>query len=80
MMKANLVTCINPSIFHEIQGFGIYLVPSMPAEDESVLQTFSLQPTNEGFYHCLDIWTVFLDYLSTKLEARNSNADSVIAR
>eukprot|EP00106_Octopus_bimaculoides_P006080 XP_014773522.1 PREDICTED: exportin-6-like [Octopus bimaculoides] len=38
------------------------------------------QPTNEGFYSCLDIWTVFLDYLHSKSEMRTSDHEEVTNR
>ncbi|XP_041363102.1 exportin-6-like isoform X2 [Gigantopelta aegis] len=38
------------------------------------------QPTHEGFFHCLDIWTTFLDYLVTKCKERSTDAASIIQR
>ncbi|ESO82003.1 hypothetical protein LOTGIDRAFT_135499 [Lottia gigantea] len=38
------------------------------------------QPSHEGYYHCLEIWNTFLDYLLTKLGERSSVTDSVIGR
>ncbi|KAL5018253.1 hypothetical protein ScPMuIL_003975 [Solemya velum] len=38
------------------------------------------QPTHEGFFHCLDIWDVFLDYLLVKLNERSADASAVISR
>lgn len=29
------------------------------------------QASHEGFFACLDIWAVFLDYLSTRLFSRH---------
>ncbi len=40
----------------------------------------SFQPTNEGFFNCLDIWGVFLDYLQTKLDSRSADADAILSR
>ncbi|CAH1795674.1 unnamed protein product [Owenia fusiformis] len=37
------------------------------------------QPTQEGFYACLDIWTVFLDYLQTKLATRDAELETIIS-
>lgn len=38
------------------------------------------QPMNEGFFNCLDIWTVFLDYLHTCIESRSSDHTEIINR
>uniref|UniRef100_UPI00358DE5A0 exportin-6-like n=1 Tax=Myxine glutinosa TaxID=7769 RepID=UPI00358DE5A0 len=38
------------------------------------------QPTNEGYFSCLDIWTTFLDYLSGKIKNRSSDKEAVLAR
>ncbi|XP_076324683.1 LOW QUALITY PROTEIN: exportin-6-like [Tachypleus tridentatus] len=38
------------------------------------------QPTLEGFYACLDIWGIFLDYLSTNLKNRHIDSSTVIHR
>ncbi|KAK6169003.1 hypothetical protein SNE40_020137 [Patella caerulea] len=38
------------------------------------------QPSHEGYYHCLDIWNTFLDFLVTKLGERSSDEESVIGR
>ncbi|XP_036369999.1 exportin-6-like isoform X2 [Octopus sinensis] len=38
------------------------------------------QPTNDGFYSCLDIWTVFLDYLHSKSEMRTADHEEVTNR
>ncbi|GAB1610031.1 exportin-6-like isoform X1, partial [Argonauta hians] len=35
------------------------------------------QPTTEGFYSCLDIWSVFLDYLLTRTELRAADQEEV---
>ncbi|XP_055948034.1 exportin-6-like isoform X2 [Argiope bruennichi] len=31
------------------------------------------QPSHDGFYSCLEVWNVFLDYLSYKLKNENNN-------
>ncbi|KAG1658541.1 Exportin-6 [Nymphon striatum] len=36
------------------------------------------QPSNEGFFSCLDIWAVFIDYLYIKLSHRSTNSDVLI--
>ncbi len=41
---------------------------------------FLLQPTHEGFYSCLDIWGVFLDYLSTRINDRMQDNTHVTTR
>ncbi|XP_066546307.1 exportin-6 [Amia ocellicauda] len=38
------------------------------------------QPTHEGYFSCLDIWTIFLDYLTTKIKSRLADRDSVLNR
>ncbi|XP_052267006.1 exportin-6-like [Dreissena polymorpha] len=38
------------------------------------------QPTNDGFYNCLDIWSTFLDYLFTKAKGRPSEIQAIIDR
>ncbi|XP_023654269.1 exportin-6 [Paramormyrops kingsleyae] len=38
------------------------------------------QPTHEGYLSCLDIWTVFLDYLTTKIRSRLPDRESVLNR
>uniref|UniRef100_A0A3P8XV62 Importin N-terminal domain-containing protein n=1 Tax=Esox lucius TaxID=8010 RepID=A0A3P8XV62_ESOLU len=38
------------------------------------------QPTHEGYFACLDIWSIFLDYLTTKIKSRLADRDSVLNR
>lgn len=38
------------------------------------------QPSHEGYLACLDIWSIFLDYLTTKIRSRLADRDSVINR
>uniref|UniRef100_A0A3P8WA05 Exportin 6 n=1 Tax=Cynoglossus semilaevis TaxID=244447 RepID=A0A3P8WA05_CYNSE len=38
------------------------------------------QPTHEGYFSCLDIWTVFLDFLTTKIKSRLADRDSLLNR
>uniref|UniRef100_A0AAR2KIS4 Importin N-terminal domain-containing protein n=1 Tax=Pygocentrus nattereri TaxID=42514 RepID=A0AAR2KIS4_PYGNA len=38
------------------------------------------QPTHEGYLACLDIWSIFLDYLTTKIRSRLADRDSVLNR
>uniref|UniRef100_A0A8C5GAA3 Importin N-terminal domain-containing protein n=1 Tax=Gouania willdenowi TaxID=441366 RepID=A0A8C5GAA3_GOUWI len=38
------------------------------------------QPTHEGYFACLDIWSVFLDFLTTKIKSRLPDRDSVLNR
>ncbi|XP_059417114.1 exportin-6 [Carassius carassius] len=38
------------------------------------------QPNHEGYLACLDIWSIFLDYLTTKIRSRLADSDSVINR
>ncbi|KAL0993693.1 hypothetical protein UPYG_G00111800 [Umbra pygmaea] len=38
------------------------------------------QPTHEGYFGCLDIWSIFLDYLTTKIKSRLADRDSVLNR
>ncbi|KAG7492044.1 hypothetical protein MATL_G00010330 [Megalops atlanticus] len=38
------------------------------------------QPTHEGYFHCLDIWSIFLDYLTTKIKSRLADRDNVLNR
>ncbi|XP_064637974.1 exportin-6-like isoform X2 [Lineus longissimus] len=38
------------------------------------------QPTNDGFFACLDIWCVFLDYISTMLKARHLESNNILTR
>uniref|UniRef100_A0A8C7QXJ4 Importin N-terminal domain-containing protein n=1 Tax=Oncorhynchus mykiss TaxID=8022 RepID=A0A8C7QXJ4_ONCMY len=35
------------------------------------------QPTHEGYFACLDIWSIFLDYLTTKIKSRLADRDGV---
>ncbi|KAJ8364159.1 hypothetical protein SKAU_G00129900 [Synaphobranchus kaupii] len=36
------------------------------------------QPTLEGYFSCLDIWAIFLDYLTTKIKSRFTNRDGML--
>ncbi|XP_013378925.1 exportin-6-like, partial [Lingula anatina] len=38
------------------------------------------QPTHEGYYGCLDIWTIFLDYLNVKLTNRALDVNAIISK
>uniref|UniRef100_A0A4W4GM68 Importin N-terminal domain-containing protein n=1 Tax=Electrophorus electricus TaxID=8005 RepID=A0A4W4GM68_ELEEL len=38
------------------------------------------QPTHEGYLSCLEIWSIFLDYLTTKIRSRLADRDSVLNR
>lgn len=38
------------------------------------------QPTHEGYFACLDIWSVFLDYLSGKIRSRMADKKGVLER
>uniref|UniRef100_A0A8C6UCK5 Exportin 6 n=1 Tax=Neogobius melanostomus TaxID=47308 RepID=A0A8C6UCK5_9GOBI len=38
------------------------------------------QPTHEGYFACLDIWSIFLDYLTTKIKSRLADRESVLNR
>ncbi|KAI0218442.1 Exportin-6-A [Lamellibrachia satsuma] len=38
------------------------------------------QPSNDGFFSCLEIWGTFIDYLNTKLTTRSSDRQTVLAR
>ena len=38
------------------------------------------QPSSEGFFNCLDIWTIFLDYLSTKRANRQKEGAASLER
>uniref|UniRef100_A0AAX7VDS7 Importin N-terminal domain-containing protein n=1 Tax=Astatotilapia calliptera TaxID=8154 RepID=A0AAX7VDS7_ASTCA len=38
------------------------------------------QPTHEGYFACLDIWSVFLDFLTTKIKSRLPDRESVLNR
>ncbi|XP_063040204.1 exportin-6 [Engraulis encrasicolus] len=38
------------------------------------------QPTHEGYLACLDIWSIFLDYMTTKIRSRLADSDSVLNR
>uniref|UniRef100_A0A671TAA3 Importin N-terminal domain-containing protein n=1 Tax=Sinocyclocheilus anshuiensis TaxID=1608454 RepID=A0A671TAA3_9TELE len=38
------------------------------------------QPNHEGYLACLDIWSIFLDYLTTKIRSRLADSDRVINR
>ncbi|MCJ8739399.1 hypothetical protein PDJAM_G00046660 [Pangasius djambal] len=38
------------------------------------------QPTHEGYLACLDIWSIFLDYLTTKIRSRLADRDSDLNR
>uniref|UniRef100_A0A8C7FI74 Exportin 6 n=1 Tax=Oncorhynchus kisutch TaxID=8019 RepID=A0A8C7FI74_ONCKI len=38
------------------------------------------QPTHEGYFACLDIWSIFLDYLTTKIKSRLADPDGVLNR
>ena len=41
---------------------------------------FVWQPSNDGFYNCLDIWSTFLDYLFTKAKGRQAEIHGIIVR
>uniref|UniRef100_F6VAC3 Exportin-6 n=1 Tax=Ornithorhynchus anatinus TaxID=9258 RepID=F6VAC3_ORNAN len=38
------------------------------------------QPTHEGYFSCLDIWTLFLDYLTSKIKSRLADREAVLNR
>ncbi|XP_051876706.1 exportin-6 isoform X4 [Pristis pectinata] len=38
------------------------------------------QPSHEGYFSCLDIWTIFLDYLTSKIKSRLADRDEVLNR
>lgn len=38
------------------------------------------QPTHEGYFSCLDIWTLFLDYLTSKIKSRLADKETVLNR
>ncbi|XP_063556145.1 exportin-6-like isoform X2 [Gorilla gorilla gorilla] len=38
------------------------------------------QPTHEGYCSCLDIWTLFLDYLTSKIKSRLGDKEAVLNR
>uniref|UniRef100_UPI00398EC4A9 exportin-6 isoform X2 n=1 Tax=Pristiophorus japonicus TaxID=55135 RepID=UPI00398EC4A9 len=38
------------------------------------------QPSHEGYFSCLDIWTIFLDYLTSKIKSRLADRDQVLNR
>ncbi|KAB0383001.1 hypothetical protein FD755_004918 [Muntiacus reevesi] len=38
------------------------------------------QPTHEGYFSCLDIWTLFLDYLTSKIKSRLGDKEAVLNR
>ncbi|XP_068003431.1 exportin-6 isoform X2 [Melanerpes formicivorus] len=38
------------------------------------------QPTHEGYFSCLDIWTLFLDYLTSKIKSRLADREAVLSR
>ncbi|KAJ8795213.1 hypothetical protein J1605_002837 [Eschrichtius robustus] len=38
------------------------------------------QPTHEGYFSCLDIWTLFLDYLTRKTKSRLGDKEAVLNR
>lgn len=38
------------------------------------------QPSHEGYLACLDIWSIFLDYMTTKIRSRLADSDSVLNR
>lgn len=38
------------------------------------------QPTHEGYFSCLDIWTLFLEYLTSKIKSRLTDRHTVLNR
>ncbi|KAM6166674.1 exportin-6 isoform 1-T1 [Erethizon dorsatum] len=38
------------------------------------------QPAHEGYFSCLDIWTLFLDYLTSKIKSRLGDKEAVLNR
>uniref|UniRef100_A0A672YFB1 Importin N-terminal domain-containing protein n=1 Tax=Sphaeramia orbicularis TaxID=375764 RepID=A0A672YFB1_9TELE len=38
------------------------------------------QPTHDGYFACLDIWSIFLDFLTTKIKSRLADRESVLNR
>uniref|UniRef100_A0ACB8FLN7 Exportin-6 n=1 Tax=Sphaerodactylus townsendi TaxID=933632 RepID=A0ACB8FLN7_9SAUR len=38
------------------------------------------QPTHEGYFSCLDIWALFLDYLTSKIKSRLADKEAVLNR
>ncbi|KAM4635404.1 exportin-6 isoform 2-T3 [Polymixia lowei] len=38
------------------------------------------QPNHEGYFACLDIWSIFLDFLTTKIKSRLADRESVLNR
>ncbi|KAF3700337.1 Exportin-6 [Channa argus] len=56
--------------------------PQFPIVDFLALlfkYTFN-QPNHEGYFACLDIWGVFLDFLTTKIKSRQADRESVLNR
>lgn len=41
---------------------------------------FVFQPNHEGYFACLDIWSIFLDFLTTKIKSRLADRESVLNR
>jgi len=44
-------------------------------KNESLI-SFLKQTTQDGFYACLDIWSIFIEYIKTKDEIRTMNKDN----
>ena len=42
--------------------------------------SFYFQPSHDGFFACLDIWGVFLDYICTRLKARNLDSTNILEK
>ncbi|XP_068613529.1 exportin-6-like [Brachionichthys hirsutus] len=38
------------------------------------------QPTHEGYFACLEIWSVFLDFLTTKIKSRLADRETIVNR
>uniref|UniRef100_A0A3Q2VZC7 Exportin 6 n=1 Tax=Haplochromis burtoni TaxID=8153 RepID=A0A3Q2VZC7_HAPBU len=67
----------------ERYGSILNLTRALVHEQTRSVQPFTYpmtQPTHEGYFACLDIWSVFLDFLTTKIKSRLPDRESVLNR
>lgn len=65
----------NDYLFH-VHAMQLKILCKLPSH----AHFFFFKPTHEGYFACLDIWSVFLDFLTTKIKSRLPDRESVLNR
>ena len=81
MLALITLQCKLAQLFHTIQSSLPSRLHLSPRKQEKFTQIFvSFQPSMDGYFSCLDIWNVFLDYLGTKMDLRGVGDANIVAR